>query len=180
MPRHKTKLISIQTPKPSHFRPPNKNQVNSDLCTETKLSSIPHIAIKSISTTHTKTKSSLTLTLKPSDFQTTYKNQVNRYPHFKRCFRPAQKKQVNRDPRAKTKSISIHNWKPNDYRPEHNKINFNPAHKKVNFDTYTKTTSISIPPHKNQVNFDPITEIRSISIPTLTSSRFDTPTHKPS
>ena len=40
MPRHKTKLISIHTLKPSHFRPPHKNQVNSDLYTEIKSKSI--------------------------------------------------------------------------------------------------------------------------------------------
>ena len=46
MPRHKTKLISIQTLKPSHFRPPHKNWVNSDPYTEINSGSIPRTEIK--------------------------------------------------------------------------------------------------------------------------------------
>ena len=56
MPHTKTKFFSIQTLKPSIFRPPHKKQVNSD----------PHTEIKSISTTHTNTKSISMLTLKPA------------------------------------------------------------------------------------------------------------------
>ena len=45
-----TKCFSIQTLKPSIFRPPQINQVYSDPDAEIKSSSIPHTQIKSIST----------------------------------------------------------------------------------------------------------------------------------
>ena len=55
-PDTKTDLISIHTLEASNFRPPHKNQANSDIDTETKSIPIPHIEIKLISTTHTTTK----------------------------------------------------------------------------------------------------------------------------
>ena len=89
------------------------------------------------------------LTLKPSDFRPAYKNevsfdlahknQVSRSPHWKQIiFDPHKKKQVSRDPPTKTKSILIHTWKPDDYRPEHNKINFDPRVQNGQFRTHTK------------------------------------------
>ena len=68
-PHAKTELISNQTLEPSHFGPPHQNQVNSDPYTEIKSNWIPHNETMSISTTHTKTKSSSMLALKSSDFR---------------------------------------------------------------------------------------------------------------
>ena len=59
-----TKTISIQKLKPSHFRPPLKNQVNSDPFTEIKSISISHTDIMSTSTTRTK----------PSHFRPVHQN----------------------------------------------------------------------------------------------------------
>ena len=112
-------------------------------------------------------------------------------------FRSAQKKKVNRESRSKTNSISTNTWKPNDYRPEHNKINFDSLHKKVNVDTHTKSCQFRSPPHQkssqfrpyhwNQVNFDPYSissrfryrdnTTMLISIHTLKTSHFG-PSHK--
>ena len=51
---------------------------------EIRSSSIPHAEIESISTTHTKTKTSSMITLKPSDFWPAYKNEVSfDHPHSK-------------------------------------------------------------------------------------------------
>ena len=55
---------------------------------------IPHTEIRSISTTHTKTKLISMLTLKPSDLRPAYKNQVN--------FHHLRKNQVNRSTALKT------------------------------------------------------------------------------
>ena len=106
-PHTKTKPISSPALKPSQFRflhwiksssiphldsyteiksssIPHINQVNFDPYAKIKSSSIPQNGIKSISTTHTKTKSNSMLTLRPSDFWPAYKNQVNfDHPHKK-------------------------------------------------------------------------------------------------
>ena len=81
-PHAKTNFVSIPRINPSPFWPPHQNQGNCDPYTEGKSSSIPSNGIKSISTTHTKTKPTSMFTLKPSDFPPAYKNQVNfGHPH---------------------------------------------------------------------------------------------------
>ena len=47
MPRHKTKLILIQTLKPSYFRPSHQTQVNADPFTEIESISISQTEIAS-------------------------------------------------------------------------------------------------------------------------------------
>ena len=105
-----TKPTSIQRLKPTHFWPPHQNQINSDPYTEIKSSSILFNQIKSISTTHTKTKSSSMLKLTPVVFcqhtkikpnSTTSTKTKSIHPHTKTShFRPARKIQVNFNPHA--------------------------------------------------------------------------------
>ena len=189
-PHKKTKLISIHILKPSHFRTPQKNHVNSDPCTLIKSISIAHAEVKSISTIHTKTKSRLMLIIKPSDFRPAHKtqgnfdhphkNQVKRSLHEKQVTSRPAKKQANHYPRTETKTISIHIWKPSESRLELiSKISLDfarnsqfryPHCNQGNFDS----------PHKHQVYFDPITEMKFISIPTLVSRWFSCPGIEPS
>ena len=159
MPRHKTELISIHTLKTSHFRPPRKNQVNSDPYTEIKSIStthtttksisslhwnqvkfIPHNEIKSISTIHIKTKSISMLIIKPSDLRPAHKNHVNvDHPH---------KSQVNFDPNTDVKSISM----PPDTKTKLISIQ---TQSQAIFDPHTKPSQyLSL--HWNQGNSDPL------------------------
>ena len=78
-----------------------------------------------------------------------------------KCFSARTRKQVNRDPRSKPKSFSIHTWKLNDYRSEHNTINFGPPHKNVTFDAQTKNKPFSTATQKTS-QFKPL---KSIPIP---------------
>ena len=166
MPPHKnTKLISIHTLKPSIFRPPRQNQVNSDTYTEVKSISIPTIKSNQFWGRTTKNKLISIPTLKPN------------------LFRPPQWNQVNSDPYAEikwssipliTKSIPIQTLKPIHFRPpDKNQANSDRPHqKRFNFDPHTENNLISIQrlkprhfrhPHQDQVNSDPYTEIKSTS-----------------
>ena len=167
----KTKLISIQTLNPSHFRPPLKKQVNYD----------PYTEIKSFLTTHTKRKSSSMLTLKPRDFRLANKPRVNFvHPHKNKSVDFHIKNESFSARTKKNKSIAIPapkpcqfwslNLKPNEYRPEHS---ISIPRTKVDFGTHTRTKSISTthtkpsqsiptpkttyfrPAHKNRVNSNP-------------------------
>ena len=90
----KTKLISIQTRKPSIFRPPRKTQVNSDR---------PHKNQVNFEA-HTKTKRFRSSILKPSQFRSLHRNQVKFDPH------------------TEIKSISTTHTKPYWYSIPHTKI----------------------------------------------------------
>ena len=83
MPQHKNRVNFDPDTKTKSFSTPTQNKVDSDLYTEIKSRSIPYVEVKSISTTHRKTKSSSMLTLKPSDLRPAYKNQGNfDHPHI--------------------------------------------------------------------------------------------------
>ena len=74
MPGHKSQLNLDPDTKESHFWPPYKNQVNSD----------PYTEIKRVSTTHTTTKSTLSLHWNQVRFYLPHWDQVNfDYPHKK-------------------------------------------------------------------------------------------------
>ena len=158
MPRQKNKVISIQNLKRSNFRPPHRNHVNSDSYTETTPSSIPHIKIKSISTTHTKTKSSSMLTLKPSGLRLACKNQVNfDHPHQHQVNRSPRYKQIIFGPHEKNQSIAIPALKPSQLRSIHEDQTI-----------IGPNTSVSTPRTR-----------KSISIPTPKPSQYRSPTQKP-
>ena len=182
-----TKLISIQTLKPSHFRPPHKNQTNCDPYTEIKLSSIPLNWNQVNFDAHTKTKrfaariqnpSQLRLpTQKPSQSITTLKNKSisARRVNFDR---PNKKKKS--DPNAKTKSNSIphtkiifrrHHWNQDNSIPTLKESQFRcPDIKTKLISIQTQKSSIFRPQHKNQVNSDPCNEIKSTSTTHTTKS----------
>ena len=85
---------------------------------------------------------------KPSQFLPPTQKTKSIDLHIKnKPFSARTKKQVNRVTCTKTKSISIHTRKPNDYRPEHNKINFDPPQETVYFNTHTKPSKFGFP-HK--------------------------------
>ena len=148
------------------------------------LSSISHIEIKSISTTHKKTKLSSMLTLKPSDFRPAFKNQAHfDHSHTSQVNRPPHKKQFIFVPHEKTKSIAIPALKPSQFRSIHEnqtiigpnttksiltprtKSQLRSPHKKVDFDLHTKNRSSSILHTKTKL----------ISTPSLKSSQSRSP-----
>ena len=110
-----TRLISIQILKQSHFDPHKKlSQFRSSH--EIKSSSIPHIEIKPISTTHTKTRSTSMLTLKPSAFRPACKNQVN-FDHTQKPGQSISKLQKKSfSARTRKAVIAILALKPSQFR----------------------------------------------------------------
>ena len=73
MPQHQKQNFDAGT-KTKQFRPPHKNLVNSDPCTEIKTTSISHTDIKPIKTTHKKTKSVSTPTQNQVILRPVHKN----------------------------------------------------------------------------------------------------------
>ena len=153
MLRHKTDFISIHTLKTIHFRPPHRNQVNSD----------PYTDIDSISTTYTTTNSISSLhwnqvKFHPPHWNPTH-NQVISGLHIQtKSISTTHPKTKSIDPRTKNKTFSSHTRTPGQLWP---------AKKQLNFDPHAKTKSISVPDTKSQVNFDPNTDDKSISTTTL-------------
>ena len=106
MPRQKK--VSIQTLKPSCFRPLHEKQFTSDSFPEIKSVSIFHTDIKLISTTYTKNKSISMPTqsrvifgphMKTKYFEHPHKKQVNRSSHWKQVkFAPNKKTSQFRSP----------------------------------------------------------------------------------
>ena len=68
--------------KPSHVRPPDTKQINSDPQNGRQANFDPHTKIKPISTTQTKNNSISILTLKASDLRPASKNGVNFDHHY--------------------------------------------------------------------------------------------------
>ena len=117
LPPKKVKLVSILQLKRSNFRPPSQfrslhwNQVNF----------YPHDDIKQISTTHTKTKSSSMLTLKPIYFRQAYwtcsisttctkTNSVDLHSKNKSCSARTKKPSRFRSPRKKPSQFRSLKW----------------------------------------------------------------------
>ena len=156
-PHKKTKLISIHILKPSHFRTPQKNHVNSDPCTLIKSISIAHAEVKSISTIHTKTKSRLMLIIKPSDFRPAHKTQGNfDHPHKNQVNRSPHWKQFNLGPHKRNMSITIPTLKPSKFQSIHENQTFTGPNTTKQQDKFRLPPQIlDRYPHQNQVNFDP-------------------------
>ena len=89
--------VSIQ--KPSQFRPPPQNPVNSDPYTVIESLSILHTKVKSISTTPPKNKSISRPTIKSSQFG------------------PRAQNEVNFEADTKTKSVSARTQSQSKFRP---------------------------------------------------------------
>ena len=107
--RYWNKDISTPTKKLSQFRSSH----------EIKSSSIPHIEIKPISTTHTKTRSTSMLTLKPSAFRPACKNQVN-FDHTQKPGQSISKLQKKSfSARTRKAVIAILALKPSQFRCIH-------------------------------------------------------------
>ena len=107
--RYWNKVISTPTKKLSQFRSSH----------EIKSSSIPHIEIKPISTTHTKTRSTSMLTLKPSAFRPACKNQVN-FDHTQKPGQSISKLQKKSfSARTRKAVIAILALKPSQFRCIH-------------------------------------------------------------
>ena len=159
----KTKVISIQTLKPSIFRPPHKIEVNSDLHTEIKPSS-PTL----------RSSQFRPPTQKPCGIRSpAQKIKLISTHHwfFKSVLMPRDKKQVNFHTDTKTKSFSTprqkltSRLKSSQVRSTTLKARqFRPPTKK------TTGSAIRFPTQKSS-KFRPTTEIKSISIPTLTSNQ---------
>ena len=173
------------------FSNPYTKQMNCDPLNEIKVRTIPHIWIKSISTTQTKKQ---VLTLNPSqsrpvckkrvnvDHDHQHKNKVDRTLHWKQdhfCLHT-----VNFDPPHKNKPLSFQTLKPSQIRSltqkstlfrrhywnQANSIStlvsgqFRCLHTKTKFvSRHTVTSSSYRPPRKDKVDADPCTEIKSIS-----------------
>ena len=156
-PHTETKTVSIHLLTLSEFRSRSLNHVNfrnSDSYTEIKPSSIPDNEIKSISTTHTETKSSSILTLKPSYFRSAYKNQVN----------IVTLKQVTCDLYTKTDSMLIHRAEMKSFSTTHTST--------VSFSFYPGIKSSSIPRTEIMLIWTVHTRTKSIFKQTLKSSEF--------
>ena len=163
MPDTKAELISIQTLNTSHFRPPHKNEVNTD----------PYTEIKSISTTHTTTKSISSLHRNQIERHPPHGNQVNfDRPHTKPSQSIPAFKTSQLRPAHKNKSTSI-TQKTSRFRSPHNNkkadLISTPTLIQVNFDSYSENKSMSMPPDTkaklisvqtliNEVLFDPHTQ----------------------
>ena len=106
--------------------------------------SIPHTELKSISTTHTKTKSISMLTQKPSDS------------------RPASKTKLISTTHTKTKSVDYHT-ESKSISARTQLISTPPQKKQVKIDTRATTKSNSIPR----------TKVKFLSTPLLKSNQFD-------
>ena len=126
----------------SQFRPTTQQPNQFDPCTATKSRCIPYPEIKSISTTHTKTKS----------FSMLAQNQVNRSsPFLARAQQLSQsysphKKQVNFDPHTK----KISNLTPHTKSSQFQCLQRNQVHS----DPHAEITSISTKPqHNNEIIF---------------------------
>ena len=182
IPTLKTKSISINPPKPSNFKPaqkqsqfwpPHKNQVNLDTHTKTKSISIPYTKTKFISTHHWDkvyfdSHSDIKLISMPRG-----ENRVSFATNTKdRSFWTAAQNQVDSDPHTKiksiatthttTKSISLGHksslpppLKSSQFRP--------PTPKESQFRAHTRTKRFAARvqnqanfdhPHKDQVNTD--------------------------
>ena len=151
----KAKSNSIQTTKPSHLRPLQKNRGNSDPCTEIKSISIPHTTIKFISTTHIQTNATSTPTQNPVIFDPNTTNKSISITHKKPSqsiltlershFRPAHNNPVNFGPHTKTKCMSIN----------HTKDNSIPTSAMISslFRSPTIKSSQSLPPKQNPSQF---------------------------
>ena len=88
-----------------------------------------------------------------------------------------QKKRVNRDPRTKTASISIHTLKPNYIRPKNrNKINFDAHHTETKLISIQILNQVIFDSTQRQINSDPYTWIKSVPIP-HTEIKFISTTH---
>ena len=130
MPRHKTKLISIQTLISSHFRPPNKNQISRSLHGNQVKFDLPHWNQVNFDhprknevkfDAYTTTKWFLARIQKTKSLATTHTKPSQSIDMFKTTHFPP----VNADSRTKNKSISIYTWKPSQFRSLHwNQVKF--------------------------------------------------------
>ena len=135
MPRLKKKRVLIQTPKPCHFRPPQKKQVSSSLHDEIKSSSIPHVQSKS------------TGQLRPST-----KERGKSCPYWKQLVcGPHTKTTSNSTAYTTTKSIDLYtNNKSLSARTKKTCQSRYPQENQVNFDPYIKTNRCLGPHTKNR------------------------------